>query len=71
MEELEQKVLDIVKDKHTRTGGNNGNGFGDFDEVLKMSIEDRNAFIQRMADKNIIVIREGANQRMIMLPKKI
>jgi hypothetical protein len=69
MDELEQKVLEIVKEKHLRTGGNNGNTFGDFDHVLKMSSEERNAFLQRMAKEMKIVIREGANQRMIMLPK--
>lgn len=69
MEEFEQKVLEIVKEKHIQTGGNNGNNFGDFDHILKMSIEDRNAFLQKMVEKNKISIREGANQRMIMLPK--
>lgn len=68
-EELERQILEIVKAKQIKNGGNGGNGFGDFDHVLNMSIEDRNAFLHRMADDNKIQIREGANQRMIMLPK--
>lgn len=69
MEELEQKVLEIVKAKHIKSGGNNGNTFGDFDEIFKMTNIDRGAFLERMATEKKIVIREGSNQRMIMLPK--
>lgn len=69
MEELEQKVLDVVRKKHNQTGGNNGNTFGDFEEILKMSITDRNGFLERMVAEKKIAIREGSNQRMIMLPK--
>lgn len=69
MEELEQKVLEIVREKHIQSGGNNGNNFGAFDHILNMSIEERNTFLQKMVEKNKIAIREGANQRMIMLPK--
>jgi len=68
-EELERQILEIVKEKHIRTGGHNGNKFGDVDEILKMSIEDRNAFLQRMVEEKKIVIRDSANQKMIMLPK--
>lgn len=69
MEELERKVLEIVKDKHIKSGGNNGNTFGDFDQVLQMSIQDRTDFLNRMVSENKIIIKQGANQRMIMLPK--
>lgn len=69
MEELEQKVLEIVIEKQKMNGGNGGNFLGDFDHILNMSIEDRNALLQKMVDEKKIVIREGANQRMVMLPK--
>ena len=69
IEELERQILEIVTQKHDETGGNNGNGFGDFDHILKMSIEDRNLFINRMVAEKKIVIRMGPNARMIMLPK--
>ncbi|AZA74803.1 hypothetical protein [Chryseobacterium indoltheticum] len=68
-EELERQILEIVTKKHDETGGNNGNGFGDFDHILKMSIEDRNSFIKRLVDEKKIAIRMGPNARMIMLPK--
>ncbi|ALR29292.1 hypothetical protein ATE47_01530 [Chryseobacterium sp. IHB B 17019] len=68
MEELERKILEIVKEKQKRTGGNNGNFFGDFDHLLNLSIPERNAFLERLAAQKKIVIREGSNQRMIMLP---
>ncbi|AZB29779.1 hypothetical protein [Chryseobacterium balustinum] len=69
IQELEAQILEIVKNKHDETGGNNGNGFADFDHILNMSLEDRNAFLKRMADENKIAIRIGPNARMIMLPK--
>lgn len=68
-EELERQILEIVQKKHNETGGNNGNGFADFDHILNMSLEVRNAFLQRMADEKKIAIRIGPNARMIMLPK--
>lgn len=69
MEEMEMQILEIVKEKHKRTGGNNGNFFGDFDHILNMSIPERNAFIENMVSRKLIVIREGSNAKMIMLPK--
>jgi len=69
MEEMEMQILEIVKKKHKDTGGNNGNFFGDFDHILNMSIPERNAFLQNMVNRKLIVFREGSNARMIMLPK--
>lgn len=69
IEELERQILEIVQKKHDESGGNNGNSLGEFDQVLKMSIEDRNAFLKRMADEKKIAIRIGPNYNMIMLPK--
>lgn len=69
MEEMEKQILDIVTKKHIGTGGNNGNGFGDFDNILKMTIPDRNNFLQNMVNKKLIVFREGGNATMVMLPK--
>ena len=67
--EKENKILEIVKKKHDDTGGNNGNFFGDFDHILNMPIPERNAFLQNMVNRKLIVIREGGNAKMIMLPK--
>lgn len=69
MKEIEEQILEIVREKHLKSGGNNGNGFGDFDHILKMSIDDRNAFIQKMESEKKISIRDGSNARMIMMPK--
>lgn len=69
MEEMEMQILEIVKKKHTATGGNNGNLFGDFDHILNMPIPERNAFLQNMVNRKLIVIREGSNAKMVMLPK--
>jgi hypothetical protein len=67
--EMENQILEIVRRKHEETGGNNGNFFGDFDHILKMSIAERNAFLQNMVSRKLIVIREGQNARMIMIAK--
>lgn len=69
MEDKERKILEIVKKKHKDTGGHNGNGLGDFDHILKMSIPERNQFLQNMVDRKLIVFREGANTKMVMMPK--
>ncbi|REC40322.1 hypothetical protein [Chryseobacterium sp. 5_R23647] len=69
MDEMEMQILEIVQKKHNETGGNNENGFADFDHILNMSLEVRNAFLQRMADEKKITIRISPNARMIMLPK--
>lgn len=69
MEEVEVQILEFVKKKHKETGGNNGNGLGDFDHILKMSISYRNDFLQNMVNEKKIVFREGSNARMVMLPK--
>lgn len=69
MEEMEIQILKIVKEKHKKTGGNNGNFFGDFDHILNMPIPERNAFLQNMVNRKLIIFREGSNARMIMLPK--
>ncbi|WP_165592795.1 hypothetical protein [Chryseobacterium sp. JAH] len=66
---MENQILEIVKKKHDETGGNNGNFFGDFDHILNMPIPERNAFLQNMVIRKLIVIREGGNAKMIMLPK--
>ncbi|RNA63956.1 hypothetical protein D1631_00295 [Chryseobacterium nematophagum] len=68
IEELEKKILEIVREKHRRTGGNNGNSFGDFDHILNLSIQDRNSFLERMAQEKKLHIRAGQNFRLIMLP---
>ncbi|NML69174.1 hypothetical protein HHL23_05130 [Chryseobacterium sp. RP-3-3] len=48
IEEPENKILDVVKEKHIRTGGHNGNKRDDVDRILNLSIDDRNIFLQRM-----------------------
>lgn len=69
MEDKERKILEIVNKKHNDTGGHNGNRLGDFDHILNMSISDRNTFLQNMVNRKLIVFREGANTKMVMMPK--
>lgn len=59
MKGVEQRILEIVKEKDQKTGGHNGNFMGDFDDILNLSIEDRNAFLQRMVSKKLIVFKQG------------
>lgn len=69
MEEIELQIMDVVRKKDKDTGGNNGNFFGDFDHLLKMTIPERNTFLSGMVDRKLIIIRQGGNARMIMLPR--
>lgn len=67
-EELERKILEIVKERHDKTGGNNGSLFGDFNSLnLEQSVI--NALIQKMHDEKKITIRLGINNKIVMLPK--
>lgn len=69
IEEKEKQILAIVKEKHDRTGGHNGNAFGDFDHILNLPLAERNAFLERMVSEKKIRIFNGPNYRMITLPK--
>ncbi|MGK6342902.1 hypothetical protein ACMGDK_11720 [Chryseobacterium sp. DT-3] len=69
-EVLEKQVLEIVKAKHIRSGGHNGSPFNEFEHLFKgFSNSEMWEFFQSMVDAKKIVIREGANKKMIMLPK--
>ncbi|CAA7393568.1 hypothetical protein [Chryseobacterium fistulae] len=68
IEELEKRILEIIREKHRRTGGHNGNYFGDFDHILNLPISERNSFLEKMAADKKIIIREGQNSRQIKLP---
>lgn len=68
-EEIEKQILDIVRAQYEKDGGNNGVTFGAFDHILNMSIEDRNAFLERMAKEKKIFIFNSLNMRRIILPK--
>jgi hypothetical protein len=52
-----------------KTGGRNGNYFGDFDHILNLEIKECNKLLELMVAQKQIVIKEGVNQKMIMLPK--
>lgn len=68
-EEKERQILELIKVKFDKTGGHNGNAFGDFDHILNMDIKDRNDFLMRMAAEKKIKIYTGPNTQMITLPK--
>jgi hypothetical protein len=68
-EELESKVLDIVREQHKIDGGHNGVSFGAFDHFLDMSLEERNKFIYKLASEKKIVIFQSLNAKRITLPK--
>ena len=69
IEELEAKILEIVKEQFKKDGGSNGITFGSFDHFLKLPIEERNAFLFRMAKEKKIVIFESLNMKRITMPK--
>ena len=70
MEELERQIMEIVINKHNKTGGHNGSPLNEFEHLFHaLSHSERMEIFQKMADAKKIVIREGANKKMIMLPK--
>ena len=70
MEEIERQIMEIVINKHNKTGGHNGSTFNEFEHIFQdMSPSEKMGIFQKMAEAKKIVIREGANKKMIMLPK--
>ncbi|MCQ9638619.1 hypothetical protein MP478_04390 [Chryseobacterium sp. WG14] len=68
-EELEAKILEIVREQFKKDGGANGVNFGSFDHFLNMSLEDRNDFLLRMAKEKKIAVFNSLNSRRITMPK--
>ncbi|MGH1520554.1 hypothetical protein [Chryseobacterium sp. JK1] len=68
-EEIEDKILEIVTEQFKKDGGSNGVSIGAFDEILSLSIQERNDFLQSMANKKKIHIFQSLNGRRITLPK--
>lgn len=70
IEELERKLIEVLKNDFERSAGANGTDYGKIDEILNMSLEDRNSFIERMVKENKIAYLNPVNGRMLTLPKR-
>lgn len=69
VEELEQKIIELLKIQFERTGGANGTHIGEVDEILKMEPEERNLFLARMVKEKKIIYINPLNGRTLSLPK--
>ncbi|WP_185246649.1 hypothetical protein [Chryseobacterium bernardetii] len=69
MEEIEAKILEIVKAQFDKDGGANGVTMGAFDHILNLPIQERNEFLYRMAKEKKIYIFQSLNSKRITLPK--
>nr|WP_315026063.1 hypothetical protein [uncultured Chryseobacterium sp.] len=69
-EEIERLIIEIVKEQYEKDGGANGVNAGSFDHILNLSIEERNAFLERMAKEKKIFIFNSLNMKRITMPKK-
>lgn len=69
LEEIEAKILEIVKVQFDKDSGANGVGFGEFDHFLNLPLEERNELLNRMAREKKIVIFQSINSKRITLPK--
>lgn len=69
MEELEAKILEIVRAQHKKDGGTNGVTMDAFDNFLNMSLDERNELLYRMAKEKKIHIFQSLNSKRITLPK--
>lgn len=70
VEELERRIIEVLKIDFDRSAGANGTDYGKIDDILNMSLEDRNAFIERMVKENKIAYLNPVNGRMLTLPKR-
>nr|WP_315028035.1 hypothetical protein [uncultured Chryseobacterium sp.] len=69
-EGIERQMLEIVKIQFEKDGGVNGLNAGSLDHILNLSIEERNAFLERMARAKKIFIFNSLKMRRITIPKK-
>lgn len=69
IEEIEAKIIEIVREQFKKDGGSNGVTSGSFDHILNLSIEERNAFLYRMAKERKISIFDSLNMRRVTMPK--
>lgn len=68
--DLEKQILAILGEQFKKDGGNNGVEFTAFDHILKLSIQERNEFLSRMAKEKKFIIFQSLNGRRITLPKQ-
>lgn len=69
MEELEAKILEIVKTDYKKSGGSNGTDLNDLDVIMNLSISDRNQFLDRMVKEKKIAYLYPLNAKKVTLPK--
>lgn len=69
MEEIEAKILEIVKEQFKKDGGSNGVTMGDFDHILNLPIQERNEFLYRMVKEKKILIFQSLNGKRVTFPK--
>lgn len=67
--ELEKKIIEVLHIQFERTGGSNGTDYAEIDKILNISVEERNKFLERMAQEKKIAFINPMNGRMITLPK--
>ncbi|WP_353151430.1 hypothetical protein [Chryseobacterium sp.] len=68
-QELEKQILEIVTEQFKKDGGANGVNFGAFDHILNLPLQERNAFLERMAKERKIAVFNSLNMRRITLAK--
>lgn len=69
IEEIEKQILEIVTEQFKKDGGSNGVTIGDFDHILRLPIDERNEFLQRMHKQKKIHIFQSLNNIRVTLPK--
>lgn len=69
IEELERKIIEVLKIQFEGTGGSNGTYIGEIDKILNMSIQERNEFLERMVKEKKIIYLTPLNGRTLSLPK--
>lgn len=69
IEELERKIIEVLKIQFVKTGGANGTHIGEIDKILNMEIEERNLFLDRMMKEKKIIYLSPLNGKTVSLPK--
>ncbi|WP_312900206.1 hypothetical protein [Chryseobacterium taichungense] len=69
MDEIEAKIIEMVKEKHKRTGGCNGLSFNDLAGSFEIDFPELRKIIDKLVSEKKIAYLNHLNGRSLTLPK--
>lgn len=67
--EIEEKIMELVKDQHKRTGGANGLNLFNVDKQLGVEYSEIQKAVEKLLSEKKIIYLNHLNGRSLTLPK--